>query len=216
MSSEAEEADLPRRPIRRGRRKSAFVALTALTISGSTASPAQMATTYEYDVHGRLIEVDDAAGWTSGYQFDPASNRTSAKIINQFPQSWLATALQHLVGRADGGGWSARVTDPENYMVFGPDAAGVTVGNHVAAYRILVDNNTADNLPVAVIDVFDATSGVQLTSHWIARREWQTAHYYQVFELPFTLSSANAGHQIWFRVYYLRNAYVRVDKVGYR
>jgi hypothetical protein len=101
-------------------------------------------------------------------------------------------------------------------MIYGPYTNGVPAGARVAAYRMLVDNHNANNSPVAILDVWDATTGTQLAARQVTRMEWLAANAYQVFELPFTVDASRVGHAIEFRVYYQRTSYVRVERVGYR
>jgi hypothetical protein len=81
---------------------------------------------------------------------------------------------------------------------------------------MLIDNNSANNSAVVDLDVWDSTTGTQLATRRLTRFEWVSAGAYQVFELPFLLDPTRANHAIEFRVFYLRAAYVRVDRVGYR
>jgi hypothetical protein len=119
--------------------------------------------------------------------------------------------LYHAVGRADGDGWSAATDlDGSGQMIYGPYATDIAGGSHTATYRMLVDNNTADNGDVVTIDVHDATAGSVLASSTITRQQWNAANAYQDFTLNFTNT---AGHQLEFRVYWRDISYVRVDKI---
>ena len=61
-----------------------------------------------------------------------------------------------------------------------------------------------------------ATTGTQLAARTVARKDWGVAGAYVVHELPFTLDASRAGHSIELRTFFLPNAYVRIDKIGYR
>lgn len=194
------------------------IVLTAFSALLPLAASAQSVTQYSYDAQGRLIGTQQGEGVTSDYTMDPASNRTRVRVTPQFPQAWSATnsAIGHFIGRAEGTAWSASVTDPVGYMSYGPYTTGVSVGSHVAAFRLMVDNNTVNNANVVMLDVWDATSAGPIASRQLTRSEWKAAFAYQVFELPFTLDVSRAGHAIEFRVLYQQTSYVRVERVGYR
>lgn len=89
----------------------------------------------------------------------------------QFSQAWPANSAQigHIIGSAEGDGWSAHVGDPDGHMIYGPYTNGVPAGARVAAYRMLVDNHNANNSPVVVLDVWDATTGTQLAARQVTR-----------------------------------------------
>ena len=177
----------------------------------------QSLTQYRYDALGRLISTEDGVSATSSYSYDSAGNRSRVSQAAQFPQSWAATspAIGHLIGREEAGNWSAGVGDPADFMIYGPYTA-VAPGQHVAAFRMLVDNNTANNAPVVDLDVRDSATGALLATRRVSRMEWKAAGAFQVFELPFELGADGGGHGLEFRVYYLRSSYVRIARVGYR
>lgn len=194
------------------------ILLTAFAAVLPSQAFTQSVTQYSYDAQGRLIGTQQGEGVTSDYTMDPAGNRTRVRVTPQFLQAWPATssAIGHIVGRAEGSAWSASVYDPAGHMIYGPYTTGAPVGSHVAAFRMLVDNNSADNSAVVLLDVWDSTASTQLAARQLYRTDWKAASRYQVFELPFSLSSASVGHALEFRVYYQQTSYVRVDKVGYR
>ena len=194
------------------------VVLTAFSALLPLEAFAQSVTRYSYDAQGRLIGTQQGEGVTSGYTFDAASNRSRVTVTPQFPTAWLATSssLGHNTGRAEGGGWAAVVSDPAGAMIYGPYTPAVPAGAHVAAFRMMVDNNTADNLQVVLLDVWDATASQQLAARQLTRMEWKAAFAYQIFELPFVLDASRAGHALEFRVWYQQTSYVRVERVGYR
>ena len=55
-------------------------------------------------------------------------------------------------------GWSANtIDDNPGYLAYGPYTTAVAAGAHVALFRLLVDNHTANNAPIVTLDVVDAT-----------------------------------------------------------
>lgn len=181
------------------------------------ASPAeaQDLTTYEYDALGRLVGTVDTTARTN-YDYDDAANRDNVTQRFLFPVSWQATALPHNVGYADGDGWAANVTLSAQHMTYGPYTTGVPAGSHVAVWRVMIDSTAGaatDN--IVTIDVYDATAGQILAIETLNRGQWVGNMTYQMFELPFQFDASRVGHVIELRTFYHRNAYVRVQKIGY-
>jgi hypothetical protein len=117
----------------------------------------------------------------------------------------------HQTGNASGIGWLATVLDPKNkYLTYGPYTKGVSPGDRTATFRLKIDNNTADNLAILEIDVFDSASGTVLAKKTIKRKDFNGANKYQEFPLSF---SAPAGGNLEFRVFYKGYAAVTHDKV---
>ena len=81
-----------------------------------------------------------------------------------------------------------------------------------ATFRLLVDNNTANDDPVVLLDVYDATTGSVLARREVRRREFQGAFRYQDLDLPFDLAG-RAGHLVEARVYWHGTSYVRFDRL---
>jgi hypothetical protein len=120
------------------------------------------------------------------------------------------------VGRAENGGWAANsATDPEGFLQYGPYTTTVPPGDHVATWTLMVDNNTADDLPIVRLEVVDAAAGEKiLASRVLTRKQWVAADQYQSFSLPFTLDNASASHPLEFRVYWYDHANVREQDVS--
>jgi hypothetical protein len=122
----------------------------------------------------------------------------------------------HNIGRksVDGMAWEASVaTDAAGYMLYGPYRAGVPKGKSIAYFKLLIDNNTADNAAVADIDVseWDGTTSTQLAKTTIYRNQFTSAWAYQLFALPFTRSTNTK--QLELRIYWRKTAYIKADKV---
>ena len=128
-----------------------------------------------------------------------------------------SSSMGHRFGRAqtkDGAkGWSAAVSqDPKGHMLYGPYATNWG-GNHAeAAFRMLVDNVSANNDVVAEIDIFDSTSGNVLASKAVRRGEFQARFKYETFKISAGLTG-RAGHKMEVRVDWRDVSYVLVDKV---
>jgi len=119
--------------------------------------------------------------------------------------------LSHLVGRREADGWSAATAkDSRGFLCYGPYTKDLPRGACVARFRLLVDNATADDLPVVTLDVRDATTGRVLVERIVRRREMKAAMTWQDVELAFT---AEAGHLIETRTFWHGTLYVREDRV---
>lgn len=97
-------------------------------------------------------------------------------------------------------------------MIYGPYAADWRGTSATATFSLMVDNNSADNLTVVVLDVYDATADRVLARREVHRREFTTAFSYQEFALTASLPNAT-NHRFETRVYWQDVSYVRVDKV---
>ncbi|MGK3988764.1 hypothetical protein WME99_37310 [Sorangium sp. So ce136] len=132
------------------------------------------------------------------------------------PKGWSAQSLPHIIGRADGDGWSANVTqDPVGSLQYGPYTTQVPAGPHSAIWNLMIDNNSANNDPVVFLDVVDSTTGgTVLGSRQLTRTEWTSPYQYQAFAVPFTLDSSRVGHALEFRTLWHKVAYVREQSVN--
>lgn len=177
---------------------------------------AQNAYLYSYDARGRLTRAADSNGFVANYTLDKADNRSNVQTYNQFATFFSAISLPHQVGFAEAGAWAANSQTGGAYMTYGPYTTAMPTGSRVGAWRVLIDDNVASNVPVITIDVWDATTGTQLAVRTVYRSEWPVANNYVVQELPFTLDASRAGHAIELRTFHHATAHVRVEKIGYR
>jgi len=115
----------------------------------------------------------------------------------------------HSIGRREADGWSVRVGDSINrHMNYGPYSRIVNPGTRTATYRLMLDNTTADNNRILLLDVYDAATGRTLASRTLTRRQFTAPFQYQDFDIVFT---AVAGQQLEFRTYWYGGSYVRQD-----
>lgn len=124
-----------------------------------------------------------------------------------------AESLSHGTGRLDGDGWlcQTNIDAGNKHMVYGPYVNNIPEGNNRAFYKMKVDNNSANDNNIATIDVRDSTTGSELASRTITRKQFKNAGVYQTFYLPYTQVD---GHSIEFRVYWHGTSYLKVDHVG--
>jgi len=124
------------------------------------------------------------------------------------------TDLGHTIGRAEADGWSASTAlDAPGYLSFGPHVT-LSPGTFEVRYRLLVDNNTADNLTVARIEVSDFDASTVIASRDIRRTEFTAAGTYQDFALTFAAPAP--GHRVEFRTFWTDASYVRQARVEVR
>lgn len=122
--------------------------------------------------------------------------------------------VSHTVGRADGDGWSASTAlDSAGFMIYGPYQKAPE-GSRSIVYRMMIDNNTANNDDVATIDVRDANTGTVLTQQTITRDMFYQSGVSQDFILNF--SGANSTDNLEYRVYWNGTAFINVDKIMVR
>ena len=121
--------------------------------------------------------------------------------------------LSHQIGSADVDGWSASlVVDEPGHLAFGPyadDWGGISA---TAVFHLMVDDNTADNLDVVTLDIYDATADEVLAVRAVTRAEFSTTMTYQPFSLGADLSG-RTGNVLEARVFWHDVTYVRFDKV---
>ncbi|NMC71332.1 MAG: hypothetical protein GYA57_14875 [Myxococcales bacterium] len=124
-------------------------------------------------------------------------------------------AMGHIVGRAEADGWSANTAaDSEGHMLYGPYTRDVPAGSRSAAFRMMIDNNSADTLRVVTLDVYDFTTTTVLAQRGVRRNEFSSTMTYQEFYVPFT--APGGSDQLEFRVLWHDYAYIRVDRVTIR
>jgi RHS repeat-associated protein len=163
---------------------------------------------YTYDANGNMLT--DGTRW---YDWD-AQNKPTAITTASGSTTWPASGLSHLIGRSDSGGWSANTSqDAAGYLSYGPYTTSFGAGSYQATWNLLIDNNSANDASVVVLDVHDSTSNTVLATRTVTRKEWEAANTFQSFTLAFTLSASQANHQLQFRVYWLDTASVRMQNV---
>ncbi len=124
-----------------------------------------------------------------------------------------ASTLSHKIGRAESGGWSANTTnDQPNHMAYGPYATDWGGGSVQGVFVLMVDNNTADNNEVVVLEVHDADTDENVSRRSIARQQFRAPFQYQRFTVNGDLDG-RAGHKMEMRLWWSGTSYVRLDKV---
>src|SRR5207249_4043528 len=118
----------------------------------------------------------------------------------------------HATGRAEGDGWSASPSlDQPNFLVYGPYATNIPVGQNSAKFELMIDQHVGANDRVAAIEVVDPSSSQFLARREIYRNDFQADGTYQGFMLLFT---SQAGQDLEFRTYWYGAAYIKEDFVA--
>ena len=110
-------------------------------------------------------------------------------------------------------GWSAATAaDAAGHLAFGPYATDWGALFATAVFRLQVDNNSADNLTVVTLDLYDATAGEIVALREVTRQQFNQAGTYQDFTVTADLTG-RAGHTMETRVYWHDIAYTKLDRV---
>jgi hypothetical protein len=157
------------------------------------------------------FKVGEQATAAGTIQLFKTDRRLFSKLPIEFPSE---TSPHHQVGRMESNAWSVRADDkPNQYLQYGPYWTDLPAGKRQAAFRLMIDNNTADNNRVLTLDVYDASSGRILSVHDVTRQMFAVPMEYQDFTLEFT---ADRGQQLEFRTYWHGGAYIRQESTTIR
>ncbi|MBI1748340.1 MAG: hypothetical protein HYR55_17425 [Acidobacteria bacterium] len=144
-------------------------------------------------------------------------NFTDQGLVMDISGAWqwvydAARDLFHQVGRADADGWSASTgLDSQGHLCYGPYTPDIPEGPNTVSFQLMIDNNSADDLPVVNLDVYDAASGAILATRQVRRREFSAPFHYQIFNVSFR---SPAGHALEFRTWWYGVAYIRESQVA--
>ncbi len=123
------------------------------------------------------------------------------------------TQLSHGMGYAHRSGWAANTAaHTRGHLVYGPYATNWGSGAGKAVFRLMIDNNSANNRAVAALEVNCATSDRVIARQEILRGDFSSPLVYQDFELWFDLQSC-ANQRMEVRLDWYAQAYMNVDKV---
>jgi|GEM_PF-4813172 len=121
--------------------------------------------------------------------------------------------LKHAIGYAEGAGWAVNTAGhARGTLVYGPYATNWGSGAGKAVFRIMIDNNSSNNVPVANLDVYCYDSNRLIATKELRRGDFTRNFEYQDFDLWFDLRLC-AGQQMEVRLGWLAQAYMNIDKV---
>lgn len=110
------------------------------------------------------------------------------------------------------GGKAIRATTRQGFLCFGQYKTGYPTMPLKAYFSILVDNNTADDRNLLILDVYDHQSDRVIGKRVITRKDFAKANEFCLFEFDFMPPSAQANME--FRVYYMGHSYALADKIA--
>lgn len=123
--------------------------------------------------------------------------------------AWEARNLQHVVGEASGDAWASN--GQAGHIVYGPYTTAIPPGRRTAYWRLMIDPATTGNQELAVLDVWDATTGAAIVATSITPQSFVQTGTWQWFSVSY---DQVAGHSTEIRVRYAPPGRLLVDKVG--
>ena len=123
------------------------------------------------------------------------------------------TDFLHMTGGGEADGWAASTGFHDSgHMLYGPYTSDWCGYKGVAQFSMMVDNNTADDLVLVKLDIFDATTGTVLAELDVTRSQFNTPFEFQTFSLGFDASYCT-DHSLEARVYWTDNSFVKINTV---
>jgi hypothetical protein len=110
------------------------------------------------------------------------------------------------------GGKAIRATTTQGFLCYGQYQQGYPMIPLKAYFSILIDNNTADDRNILILDVYDHHSDRVLGNEVITRKDFEKANEFCLFEFDFIPPGADANME--FRIYYMGWSYVLADKIA--
>ncbi len=110
------------------------------------------------------------------------------------------------------GGKAIRPTVEQGFLCFGQYRKGYPTIPLQALFSILIDNNTADDRNILILDVYDHHSDRVQGKRVITRKDFPKANDFSLFRFDFTPPSKDANME--FRIYYMGHSYILVNKIA--
>ncbi len=110
------------------------------------------------------------------------------------------------------GGKAIRTTTEQGFLCFGQYKQGYPVMPLQAVFSISIDNNTADDRNILLLDVYDHHSDRVIGKRVITRKDFAKAHEFCLFTFDFISPSQQANME--FRIYYMGHAFVIANKIA--
>lgn len=93
--------------------------------------------------------------------------------------AWEAKALSHEVGEAYGDNWSSN--GQQGYLLYGPYTSAIPAGRQTAYWQMMITADTTEDQALAILDVFDSSTGAVLASRVVTAKTFaQTAKWQRV------------------------------------
>ncbi len=100
----------------------------------------------------------------------------------------------------------------QGFLCYGQYKKGYPTRPLKALFSIQIDNNTADDRNILILDVYDHTSDRVIGKEIVTRKDFAKANQFCLFTFDFTPPSADANME--FRIYYMGHSYVLADKIA--
>ncbi len=159
------------------------------------------------DVHSAAPSPDDSS--TEPSEPPPDETKPTEGLLDLFRVSDLPTT--HPDAFSDRGGRAVRATTTPGFLAFGQHATGYPSQPLDAYFSLFIDNNTADNSRIVILDVYDSSRKQMLAEMVLTRRQFPVAGEFTLFKLSFTPSSRA---KLEFRIYYHGWTYLAADKIA--
>jgi len=113
---------------------------------------------------------------------------------------------------AERGGKAIGATSEQGFLCYGQYKTGYPQKPLKALFSIFIDNNTADDRNILIVDVYDHQSDRVLGKDVITRKDFKKANEFCLFEFEFTPPSEEANME--FRIYYMGWSYILANKIA--
>ncbi len=110
------------------------------------------------------------------------------------------------------GGKAIHATTEQGFLCYGQYKKNYPQKPLKALFSIFIDNNTADDRNILILDVYDHHSDRVIGKEVITRKDFKKVNEFCVFEFDFTPPSDNANME--FRIFYMGWAYILADKIA--
>ncbi|MDD4976197.1 MAG: hypothetical protein PHY93_17705 [Bacteriovorax sp.] len=151
----------------------------------------------------RMSEGSESVLWTGG--------STIWKGI--VPNVFLANSSSslHEIGSAvaSATSWGVDSSSSPGYLTTTSNLLSLPSGIFKASFSLKVDNNSADNYAIGILEVFDKITGKILAFREFHRKEFTLPMVFQDFDLTFPITSSN---NLEFRVSYAGYTYLEHEK----
>jgi hypothetical protein len=133
----------------------------------------------------------------------------SQGILDVFKVAQLPST--HKGAFVERGGKAIRFTEEHGFLCYGQYKTGYPQTPLKAIFSILIDDNTADDRNILILDVYDHHSDRVIGKRVVTRKDFPKADDFSLFDFDFIPPSAFANME--FRIYYLGWAYILADKI---
>jgi len=168
------------------------------------------------EMGGGLLHGDISLPIAPGQTSIEARRRLTLPGTIYQPQTFVyeaETDLGHGPGTMETDGWAANTANHEaDFIVFGPYATDWYGHIGTAVFRMMIDIVDDADYEIAVVEVYDYTTGTVLASRSITRNEFTAPMTYQGFPLAFNLTGS-IGHMMEVRVMWKDISYLKVDSI---